>query len=357
MRTFSFLKTYSNFKFTVFVLLVAITFTNCSKESAFTTDGTDILQAVVLQNDNYQGQTLFAGQTINVGEINVDVVEDNLVVTYNILAEGWELTEAQLWVGTSKNEYPQTRNGNPKIGNFPYNAGDITGANTHAFIIPLIELGITDTDVCEDFSLFFATHASVQKLNTNGDVIQTETAWGDGYRLVDRGSWATGFQIDFMCESDDFDGESSFTCETAFAFGGDENCFLQIDEDGDGNGDFNRWGWNIGALTQGTTTHPIYAGAGQCSLEKGTHVGTLTINYTGSTVEITFDMKDSYIMDETHLYVGNEILPRDNNNELTVAPGQYGNIHELTEAVSDSYTITGVSGDIYVVAHAVVCGF
>ena len=65
-------------------------------------------------------------------------------------------------------------------------------------------------------------------------------------------------------------------------------------------------------------------------------------------------------MTETHLYVGNEILAWDNDPEdpgYTVAPGQYPYIHEdLANVQTDVHTVTGLSGDIHVVAHAVVWG-
>jgi len=40
--------------------------------------------------------------------------------------------------------------------------------------------------------------------------------------------------------------------------------------------------------------------------------------------------------------------------DYTVAPGQYPAQHDLTMATTDSYTITGLSGSVYLVAHAVV---
>jgi hypothetical protein len=61
-------------------------------------------------------------------------------------------------------------------------------------------------------------------------------------------------------------------------------------------------------------------------------------------------------MDEVHLYVGNEILARDVNNEYTVAPGQYPYIDDDIDTDTYTFTIDGLSGDIYVVAHAVVVG-
>jgi hypothetical protein len=81
---------------------------------------------------------LLAGQTIDAGDVCFEVIEDNqtLAVTYTTDG-GWELTEAHLWVGDVQDGYPMSKKGNPKIGNFPYNAGDITGYTSHSFSVPL----------------------------------------------------------------------------------------------------------------------------------------------------------------------------------------------------------------------------
>ena len=140
-------------------------------------------------------------------------------------------------------------------------------------------------------------------------------------------------------------------CETFFALGDDASatCFL---EDG-----FNRWGWTNGPLTSGEYSFDLYAGAGQCDTEKGTLVGVLTINYdevTGS-AEIGFEMLEGFILSETHLYLGNEPYPTDENGDPTVAPGQFPYQHELDGVEFDSYTINDLSGQIYVIGHGVVC--
>lgn len=137
------------------------------------------------------------------------------------------------------------------------------------------------------------------------------------------------------------------TCETAFAFGGnDATCFLDLD--------FSRWGWTNGPLGTGSYEFEIYAAAGQCDLSKGTLVGMLTVDYNGSIANVTFAMESGFVLDETHLYVGNEILPMD-NGAYTIAPGQYPYKHDLTEATSDNFSVPA-SGEIYIVAHAVACG-
>ena len=154
---------------------------------------------------------------------------------------------------------------------------------------------------------------------------------------------------DFVIEKcTDDEEEKEVSCETAYGFG--DTCFLDLG--------FSRWGWTIGTLEAQTDTFTfdIYAGAAQCDTSKGTLVGNLTVTYDGSTAVVTYTMNSGYTMSETQLYVGNDNLPSDNGSP-TVAPGQYGNIHDdLDEVSTDSYTISGLSGPIYVVAHATVCG-
>lgn len=63
-------------------------------------------------------------------------------------------------------------------------------------------------------------------------------------------------------------------------------------------------------------------------------------------------MNPDYIMQKTHLYVGSEPLPRD-SGEYTTSPGQYPYIHDpVADPAIDTHTVTSLSGDIYVVAHA-----
>jgi len=148
--------------------------------------------------------------------------------------------------------------------------------------------------------------------------------------------------------------ECGCECEaTDSAFAYDESlgtCFLDI------NGlNANRWGWTIGLLDEGEYEFEIWAGAGQCDLLNGTLVGTLNVEYANGTATVTYVMDDCRTLKETHLYVGSDILPKDHNDEYTVAPGQYGNTHSEVEDEADQYVIEGLSGKIYLIAHAVVC--
>jgi hypothetical protein len=294
--------------------------------------------------------TLYAGQTIDAGTVTVSNDADNLYVTYTT-ANGWLLSETHLHVADSLAGIPQTNKGNPKVGNFAYQRSYDPPVSEDTYVIAKSDLSLDANN-----SVVIAAHAAVVQVDDSGNVIASETGWGDGDPFVDRGSWAMYFQYTWQdCNGGGGGGSDT---ETAFAFGGeDAQCFLDLDLDNDGVGDFNRWGWTNGPLAEGSYSFDIYAGAGQCDLSKGTLVGTLSVAYSSGTAIVTYQTDSPYTMVETHLYVGSDILAT-NNGDYTVAPGQYPTIHgELGNITSDSYTVSGLSGDIYVVAHATVAGF
>jgi len=142
-------------------------------------------------------------------------------------------------------------------------------------------------------------------------------------------------------------------CDTAYAYGGCcyAHCFLNwyLGQR------FSKWGWTNGPLDHGDYTFYIYAGAAKCDLWRGKKVGYLTIDYDGSTATVTYNITyPGYKMTETHLYVGSYPWPK-KNGDYTVAPGQYPYKHDPLNATEDDYTVTGLSGPIYIIAHAVVC--
>jgi hypothetical protein len=275
---------------------------------------------------------------------------DDLLVTYET-SGGWELVEAHLWTGTSLAQMPQTSAGNPKIGNFPYATGDITGETSYTFAVPLSDLAFSCP--AEDLGLFVAAHAALRRPDGFGGY-QTETGWGDGTRIVRKGNWATYFGYTLSCDCDHGGGEES--CETAFAWGGsDAQCFMSLDLDADGNGDFSRWGWTQ-LVGPGSYAFDIYAAAGRCNLDNGTRVGALHVSYDGAVATVTYAMDEGFVMEESHLYVGGEILPRGPTGDWTVAPGQYPFIDTLGGATSHTVVVEGLEGSVYVVAHAVTCG-
>lgn len=132
-------------------------------------------------------------------------------------------------------------------------------------------------------------------------------------------------------------------CETAYAFGGSvATCFLNLSPIS-----ANNWGWtnNIGP---GTYDWPIYAGAGQCDISKGTLVGNLHVVYSGGTVTITYQMDPGFTLGDTHVWVGSDPLPTKKGKYVT-APGQFN--HNGVNPV----VVSGLSGNIWIAAHAGVC--
>jgi hypothetical protein len=129
---------------------------------------------------------------------------------------------------------------------------------------------------------------------------------------------------------------------TAYAYGGAlATCFINIP-----NINSNNWGWTnkIGA---GTYDWPIYAGAGQCDITKGTLVGTLHVVYTPPTATITYNMASGVSLGETHLSVFKDpkMLATDKKGNYTTAPGQF-------PYTGTSVTVGGLSGNIWIAAHS-----
>ncbi len=126
---------------------------------------------------------LIAGQIYDAGYVTVYNDMDNLYVIFNTTG-GWVMTETHVAVADSLEGIPQTKNGSPKIGNFPHKTVHDPAVNYYAYII---DLG--DWDVCDE--LYIATHAVVQELDDNGYVIQEQTGWGEGEGFPK--SWAMYF--------------------------------------------------------------------------------------------------------------------------------------------------------------------
>lgn len=305
-----------------------------------------------------QAVTLFAGQTIEAGTVTVSNDENNLYVAFTTANE-WLLSQTHLHVADSLAGIPQTKSGNPKVGNFAYQSTHDPYVTTYTYTIPKSALSLDANN-----TVVIAAHAVVVRIDGSGNVIANETGWGNGESFVSKGSWAMYFQYTWQTCGNGGGGGSE--TETAFARGSGSNgagddavtCFLNLDLDLDGENEFNRWGWTNGPLAAGSYSFELWAAAGKCDTSKGTLVGTVVVDYNGSTASVTFNTSGVYKMVETHLYVGSAILPN-NSGAYTVAPGQYPTIHsELSSGVqSDSYTVSGLSGDIYVVAHATVAGF
>jgi len=214
--------------------------------------------------------------------------------------------------------------------NFPFKTTDLL-TREHQEIISFIELENNGINLNECLNI--VAIASIHDPTTN--------SWKRVFAKTSLKSY--GWYVDFCIEPCE---EPS--CETAYAYGGDQNdCFLNLNTQG------NKWGWSNGGIDEGTYSWPIYAGAGQCDLSRGTLVGTLDIEYSGDVAAITYNIDAGYTLEETHLHIGEskaKRLPLNKKKKFITAPGKYD------YSGGSYFEIEDLSGPIWVTAHAVVCG-
>jgi hypothetical protein len=130
--------------------------------------------------DELYADDLIAGQNNDAGSITVTVVDGYVVVTYQT-EDDWVIDDiTHLYIGAFE-DLPTTNSGNPKVGQFPYNATHAAGTTTVTVIGPEIAVG-----EC----VYIAAHAEVTN-TANG---QHETAWGNG-TPIGGNSWAMGFEV------------------------------------------------------------------------------------------------------------------------------------------------------------------
>lgn len=257
----------------------------------------------------------------------------NLYVKFNLTAPGFALHMVSVWGGNDTTNKPD----NPF--QYPYLV-DATGTEFTA-ILPLSGLSIVDADnSCPQIWV----HAVAWLVDTN---IKT-SQYPDGVP-VDAFAQAW-YQL--CCEEPPQISE----CETAFAKGG-----YVFTTDSKSNPEKlpslnltkNRWGWaiNLPAGAIGTTTYQIWKGAGLNNTSKGELVGTLTVNWDGSIVTVTYNLSDD-LMKELHIYAG-DLKP------MTTAPGQFGYTQYFDPPVAAhtaSFSVADTNGDgIWLIAHAVSC--
>jgi len=285
---------------------------------------------------------LLAGQSIDSGTVTVANDSERICVKFES-QNGWYLTETHLAIAKNLADIPQNKKGNPIPGQFPYARSYQAPLLNDAYCFKMVDLDIAPGDV-----LYIAAHAVVEKQLPDG-TIQNETGWGEGDGFTGR-NWSMYFTYTVQICDNGGGGDECSEKETAFAVG--DKTFIQIAEADPYNfpTGVSRWGWQITVNADGIQhTTDMYAGAAQNDISKGTLVGQLKYTYNGSVLNLEYVMLDGFKMHETHVYAGTE----DTN---TIAPGQYGHMHDtLDDVATDSYSITISGSPIYIIAHAVVC--
>ncbi len=127
---------------------------------------------------------LIAGQTINAGSVSVSNDAYYIYVTYST-SNGYTLKETHLYVGDCA-LIPTNKPGNPIPGQFPYNATH-NNISTYTVTVPISAI---PAGACG----CIAAHSVVQKLGTSGQVVETQTGWGQGTLInLSGGNWGMKF--------------------------------------------------------------------------------------------------------------------------------------------------------------------
>ena len=130
---------------------------------------------------------LCAGQSIKMGTVTFNNdVNGNVYITYTATGN-WYFTELHLWVGSDCSGVPVNKAGQPVPGQFPYKVTFSSPYTVQTYTFKIS--GLIGDCFC------VAAHSAVVQI-VNGQIIQSQTAWGDGCdgtRISPKGNWGTRF--------------------------------------------------------------------------------------------------------------------------------------------------------------------
>jgi len=167
----------------VIVLISSLVLTGCFLSNVGQVPTNEQSEIINLTKGSSSEITLWAGQNIDVGEVQIWNDDTYLYIKYLIDEPGWYLTETHLHVACSEPEIPQNKKGNPTPGHFEYSSEhEIVDYVTEYLLDPI---PLNSIDCCDPV---IAAHAVVCKLS---DVItetlvssDTETECA-GYTIID----------------------------------------------------------------------------------------------------------------------------------------------------------------------------
>ncbi|MBC2748331.1 MAG: hypothetical protein HF975_15285 [ANME-2 cluster archaeon] len=122
------------------------------------------------------------GQGIDVGNVTVTNNATHIFVEFTTI-EGWLLNETHLHIANESEEgIPQTKKGNPKVGQFDNSEEHEPCVDGYTYVIPLNELS---------GEVYIAAHAAVD--GTVDGTTTYESAWGEGDEFNEGKNWAMYF--------------------------------------------------------------------------------------------------------------------------------------------------------------------
>lgn len=335
---------------TFFIAVGLIIFSGCSKEEYSEPDQTTPTDLSI-----YKDAPVFCGEplvttisdieeSINAGTVTVGNDATHLYVTFEA-GDNWKLNTTYLYVGPAE-DVPGTANpggvGDFEQWNFP-----IADWHSEGTLSQTYSFELADLNEC----FIVVAYTNPENIIT-GDIF---LAWGKTeYK-------ASGFYIDY-CVQECPPPPALGNPKLAFAYNEDySQCFKDLKRSNaklnpSGNGkwsNFMLWGWRNGKFGPGQYTFDLYAGAQGCDPENGILVGTVTLDYDGSTAEVTYNVDPAYTLVSTYLYVGKKRLHK-KWGKFNVIPWFYPKKHSNVYDVTDSFTKNNLNGEVRMVAGAIV---
>ncbi len=121
---------------------------------------------------------LIAGRTEDVGDVTCWIQGGDFFALYS-MNMGWKLAETHLAVAGSILDIELTKNGNPKVGHFPWKTEHEPTVDEYLYSIALDELGFDHNG-----EMVIAAHAAVLLYSDEGAIEREEGAWAYGDRFI-----------------------------------------------------------------------------------------------------------------------------------------------------------------------------
>lgn len=255
-----------------------------------------------------------------------------------------------LWIGTDINDLPLNQFSFPDLDPNLYDYKTKADGSDYTFMVPLADItGYNQECGVQELVVFVASYV-VYIQNGNMSFL---TSYAGNIFVDGSAPWWYDTYIPQCCE------DTEDRCETAYVkFANDGTGYVFASRDranpegypsiGISN---QQWGWAGKFTEDGTYEYDIWGAAGLNDTNKGSLVGSATIEIDGDMVTVTYNLSGGFSMDVVHIYVSNDVPTK-------TAPGQYGWTVEFEDSqttYSNTFEVDGES-DIWVIGHAEVCG-
>lgn len=194
------MKTPPKSRLTALALVVALTLLFSCQKNEEPDQKTQTDPEMTLKNTSDCMTSLVAGQTNYIGELSIHYLSSsNIAISYSITEPACCLMATHLDVQIDPANFPQTKSGNPKVGQFAY--GETLSCESSWEIT--IDLNSIDGWIL-GMPIYIAAH---------GEVSNGESAWGEGTSFPGN-NWAMYFECQAPCGTPFIDARNGLEYNT-----------------------------------------------------------------------------------------------------------------------------------------------